>query len=175
MPLYPGKLWVLAWLFFVVLFSFSWLVHWFLVCFVFLRQSFSVYQPWLSLELCRQGWSWTQRSACLCLLNAKIKDVGHHRPTSRIFIYLFLHFLLDIFFIYISNIILLPGFPSKTPIPYSHPLPPWWCSPCEQLKIITFCNHISTKNVNYKFGYLGCNCFPLEVGNNADQLSDSLN
>jgi hypothetical protein len=37
--------------------------------------------PWLSWNsLCRPGWPPTQKSACLCLPNAGIKGVRHHRP-----------------------------------------------------------------------------------------------
>ena len=47
-------------------------------CYLFLRQGFSV-QPWLSWNsLCRPGWPQTQRSTCLCLSRAGIKDVCHH-------------------------------------------------------------------------------------------------
>ena len=43
---------------------------------VFLRQGFSVL-PWLSWNsLCRPGWSWIQKTASLCLPNARIKGVG---------------------------------------------------------------------------------------------------
>jgi hypothetical protein len=39
----------------------------FVFVFVFSRQGFSV-EPWLSWNsLCRPGWPWTQKSACLCL------------------------------------------------------------------------------------------------------------
>jgi hypothetical protein len=35
--------------------------------------------PWLSWNsLCRPGWPWTQKSACLCLRSAGIKGVHHH-------------------------------------------------------------------------------------------------
>ena len=35
--------------------------------------------PWLSWSLlCRPGWSWTQRSTCLCLPRAEIKCVHQH-------------------------------------------------------------------------------------------------
>jgi hypothetical protein len=36
----------------------------------------------------------------------------------------FVYFLLDIFFIYISNVIPFPGFPSKNHFPYPFPLTP---------------------------------------------------
>jgi hypothetical protein len=34
------------------------------------------------LELCRPGWPWTQKFACLCLLSAGIKCVLHHCPAN---------------------------------------------------------------------------------------------
>ena len=50
----------------------------FVVLFCFLRLSFFV-QPWFSWNsLCRPGWPWTQRFACLCLSNAGIKDICHY-------------------------------------------------------------------------------------------------
>jgi hypothetical protein len=46
--------------------------------FWFFETGFSV-QPWLSWNsLCRPGWCRTQKSACLCLPSAGIKDVRHH-------------------------------------------------------------------------------------------------
>jgi len=46
----------------------------------------------------------------------------------------FFHFLLDIFFLYISNIIPLNDFPSRNPpIPSPQPLSPWEYSPCHPL------------------------------------------
>ena len=37
--------------------------------------------PWLSWNsLFRPGWSWTQRSTCLCLPSAGIKSMCHHCP-----------------------------------------------------------------------------------------------
>jgi hypothetical protein len=48
----------------------------------FSRQGFSVF-PWLSWNsLCRPGWPWTQKSACLCLPSAGIKGVHHHCPAG---------------------------------------------------------------------------------------------
>jgi hypothetical protein len=52
----------------------------FVLVFGFSRQGFSV-QPWLSWNLlCKPGWPWTQKSACLCLClpSAGIKGVCHH-------------------------------------------------------------------------------------------------
>jgi hypothetical protein len=50
------------------------------VLFCFLKQGFSVW-PWMSWNsLCRPGWPWTQKSACLCLPSAGIKGVRHHAP-----------------------------------------------------------------------------------------------
>jgi hypothetical protein len=87
----------------------------FIYFFGFLRQGFSV-QPWLSWNsLCRPGWPWTQKSTCLCLPSAGIKDLCHHSPPlffcffdyfSRLFslciffVLNFFHFLLDYIFLY---------------------------------------------------------------------------
>ena len=41
---------------------------------------------WLSWNsLCRPGWPWTQKSACLCLPSAGIKGVHHHAHLVWIF------------------------------------------------------------------------------------------
>jgi hypothetical protein len=80
--------------------------------FFFLRQGFSV-QPWLSWNsLCRPGWPRTQKSTSLCLSSAGIKGVRHHT---------WLNFLLDIFFIFISNAI--PKVPYNLPPPRPAHLP----------------------------------------------------
>jgi len=42
-----------------------------------------LFLTWLSWNsLCRPGWPQTQRSACLCLLNAEIKGMCYHHPAS---------------------------------------------------------------------------------------------
>lgn len=54
-------------------------LQWFAFCFCvcFSRQGSSV-QSWLRRDfLCRPGWLWSQRSACLWLLGTRIKDVCH--------------------------------------------------------------------------------------------------
>lgn len=54
----------------------GWRVWGFLFC--FLRQGLYIW-PWLSGNLiCRPGWSWTERSFCLCLLSVGIKSWCHH-------------------------------------------------------------------------------------------------
>ena len=35
------------------------------------------------LSLCRPGWPRTQKSACLCLPSAGIKDICHHCPAKH--------------------------------------------------------------------------------------------
>ena len=46
--------------------------------FFFLRQGFSVWL-WLSWNsICRPGWPWSQKSACLCLPSTGIKGMDHH-------------------------------------------------------------------------------------------------
>jgi hypothetical protein len=53
----------------------------------------------------------------------------HIHEKTYFFIFIFYTFLLDIFFIYISNVILFPGFPSENPL--SPPLSA--CSPTHPL------------------------------------------
>jgi hypothetical protein len=54
--------------------------------FGFPRQGFSVYS-WLSWNsLCRPGWPQTQKSTCLCLPSAGIKDICHYCPESLYFL-----------------------------------------------------------------------------------------
>ena len=49
-----------------------------LLCLLLSRQGLSVMQLWLSWNsLCRLGWPRTQKSACLCLPSAEIKDMCH--------------------------------------------------------------------------------------------------
>jgi hypothetical protein len=50
--------------------------------FFFFKQGFSAW-PWLSWNsLCRPSWPRTQKSTCLCLPIAGIKDLYHHCPAS---------------------------------------------------------------------------------------------
>jgi len=58
------------------------ITHQFCFCFsvfVFVF-SFGYFQRWGFLwnSLCRPGWPWTQRPACLCFLSAAIKGLAHH-------------------------------------------------------------------------------------------------
>ena len=74
-----------------VLFS-SFLYHHFVLCvflitiglllfLLFSRDRVSLCSPRLTWNsLCRPGWPWTQKSACLCLPSAGIKGVCHQRP-----------------------------------------------------------------------------------------------
>jgi hypothetical protein len=60
----------------------------FFLLFCFFQDRVSVWLTWNLL--CRPGWHWIQRSACLCLLNAVIKG-GHHHTQ------LIIRFLKDLF------------------------------------------------------------------------------
>jgi hypothetical protein len=67
-------------------FFFFFFGFWFLV---FSRQG-----SWLSWNsLCRPGWPWTQKSACLCLPSAGIKGL-HHHAWLTVFLFLRKHFKL---------------------------------------------------------------------------------
>jgi hypothetical protein len=37
-------------------------------------------------SLCKPGWPWTQKSACLCLRSAGIKGVHHHCPAVQLLV-----------------------------------------------------------------------------------------
>jgi hypothetical protein len=54
--------------------------------FFFFPDRVSLCSPWLSWNsLCRPGWPWTQKSACLCLLSAGIEGVRHHARLVLVF------------------------------------------------------------------------------------------
>ena len=90
------------------------------------------YSPVLITYSCLQG-VWVQIQVCYWLLCSFLSACLN---TQKINIsYLFPFLLLDNFFIYISNVITFPGFPSRNPLshipsfcegapPLSHPLPP---------------------------------------------------
>jgi hypothetical protein len=77
---------------FIFSFNFLFFYFYFICLFVCLfvclfRDRASLYSPaWLSWNsLCRPGWPWTQKSACLCLPSTRIKGVRHHHLAFFLF------------------------------------------------------------------------------------------
>jgi hypothetical protein len=100
-----------------------------LFCFVlFFQDRFSLYSPGCSgTHFSRPGWPRTQKSTCLCAPppSAGIKGVHHYHPASSPFFFcLFVFkFLLDIFFIFISNAIPKVLYTPPPPCSPTHSLP----------------------------------------------------
>jgi hypothetical protein len=70
----------------------------------------------------------TERPTCLCLLSGRISGMCHLARLDigyliNYFFLFFFNFLLDIFFIYISNTILKVPYTLPTPCSLIHPLP----------------------------------------------------
>jgi hypothetical protein len=77
----------------------------------------------LTLAICYKA-IWTSKDH-----PRKLLHLDHHRESLCLRVTLFFFFLLDIFFIYISNVIPFPCPSPKYPIPFSLPLLLWGCSP----------------------------------------------